>query len=148
MQGFDDRKGPYLNVVEAWYGDFRYIHKVMGRHVRVDPDTGKGRRVCNATEEVRAACQAKGDCPFVPKPADGTKLDIGGAQLCGDDPTPYAAKSDTGLYVGYQCLTVTPDQWNELQSKPRPHAGERMRWMALRSGTTAAIRCDAALEQP
>ena len=57
--------GPqYLNIVQAWFGDFHDIRRAARGQLRINPETGTGFRVCDATNEIRSACQGKKTCPF------------------------------------------------------------------------------------
>ena len=145
-------QGPLLNIVEAWYGDLYLIPKAAAGRLRVSWKTGKGWRVCNVTSEVRASCQAKATCPFKPASGQaGTGLEIDGVKLCGDDPTPYAPQSETGLLIAYECLDRSKSDWDKLQQVDRPTVEttrDTVKWATLRRGTTTSIRCTAEIASP
>lgn len=135
--------GPYLNIVQAWFGDLLYVRRAVRGQLRINPVTGAGPRVCDATNEVRSACQGKGTCPY----NSAAKLDP--ARLCGEDPVPFASKDITGLAVEFQCLQAAregPNGWDDLQNNWRALPEQpRSQMVMLRQGTDVTLRCAADL---
>ncbi len=139
------RLGPFLNVVQAWYGDLHYARRAARGQLRINPETGTGPRVCDATNEIRSACQGKGSCPF--PGTGGTKFSA--LKLCGEDPAPFASNDIKGLAVEFQCLHMTRAEWNELQNTwrlvPEQVPTDRSQMVMLRQETDVMLRCEAEL---
>lgn len=131
--------GPqYLNIVQAWFGDLHYVRRAASGQLRINPVTGTGLRVCDATNEVRSVCQAKTACTFgldatTPSPA----------QLCGEHPAPHGSKDVVGVGIEFQCLSGPEIDWNALQNDWKVAAGPPPKMMMLRAGTSVTIRCAA-----
>jgi hypothetical protein len=133
----DETMGPFLNIVAASYGDFHAI----AHRVRRDGITGQGWRVCDATNEIRTACQGKGLCP----------VDLGnpainqGDKMCGEDPVPYASSGEVGAAITYECITVSRAEWDRLEQRPQVvNSSPLTRW--FRKGTAVTLRCSAELK--
>lgn len=128
--------GPFLNIVSAWYGDLHAI-----RRPKTNPVTGQGFRMCDATLEVRAACQGKPQCPIgegtvLPQPAD----------LCGEDPLPYADKTVAGIAIEYECIKVAKQVWDALERHKGPSEKGAQLWStSYRTATKIVLRCQADL---
>ncbi len=141
----DVKLGPFINIVQAWFGDLHYARRAARGQLRINPETGTGPRVCDATNEVRTACQGKGSCPY--PGTGGTKLTP--AKLCGDDPVPFASNDVKGLAVEFQCLHMTRAEWNELQNTwrivPEQVPTDRSQMVTLRQETDVILRCAADL---
>jgi len=141
----DVKLGPFLNIVQAWFGDLHYARRAARGQLRINPETGTGPRVCDATNEIRSACQGKGACPF--PGTGGTKFSA--LKLCGEDPAPFASNDIKGLAVEFQCLHMTRAEWNELQNiwrlVPEQVPTDRSQMVMLRQETDVMLRCAAEL---
>jgi hypothetical protein len=142
-------RGPFLNIVQAWFGDVHYIRRAISGQLRINPATGTGPRVCDATNEVRSACQGKRICPFSPDPAAQTPVFLPDkAKLCGEHPVPFASKDVIGLAIEYQCLKAPDTVWDELQNNWRIEGDEyKPKMVILRTATEVILRCAAPLDQ-
>jgi len=134
------KKGPYLNIVQAWFGDFHNVRRAVRGQLRINPVTGTGPRVCDATNEIRSACQGKSTCPF-----ETNGLVPNG--FCGEPPAPHASGDILGVGIEFQCLRATQQRWDELEHAWRiePDQSAPTRMIMVRAGTSVTIRCTAAL---
>lgn len=144
--------GPYLNIVQAWYGDLEYITLAASGQLRVNRHTGTGRRVCDATLEVRSACQGRSVCPFpvgVTGANPGTNTPAT-TKLCGEHPAPLANNDTVGLAIEYQCLSKKRAIWDKLETdwkiEPDDFQPKTIRVRSSNFGT-AKIRCTAELPE-
>lgn len=141
-------RGPYLNIVQAWFGDLYYVRRAMSGQLRINPDTGTGTRVCDATNEVRAACQGKRTCPFSADPEAQSPVFLPKKdKLCGQHPVPQGSGDIVGLAVEYQCLQAPKKVWDDLQNSWRIEGDKQTsKTVMLRATTDASIRCEADLQ--
>ena len=89
--------GPYLNILQAYYGDAYYVTLATSGKLPIDKDTLTGRRVCDATSEVRTACQGKDQCPYTP--TTGQPMTVDGVKLCGSNIVAQAGGNVAGVRI-------------------------------------------------
>jgi len=136
--------GPYLNILQAYYGDAYHVTLATTGKQQLDKHTKTGRRVCDATNEVRTACQGKDQCPYAP--ANGQAMSIGGVKLCGSNIVAQAGGNVAGVRIIYECLTVSKPEWDILERWRRPkNPQDTPLQMWMRQGTATTIRCSADL---
>jgi len=145
--GLEEKLGPYLNIVQAWFGDLYYIRRATRGQLRISPATGTGFRVCEATNEVRSACQGKPSCPFKPVADNAAPPQPDIAKLCAEHPVPFASHDIIGVAIEFQCLHATRQTWNRLENnwQIEDAASYPTKMVMLRAATEAAIRCTAEL---
>ncbi|MEQ8305272.1 MAG: hypothetical protein RIA09_01820 [Hoeflea sp.] len=122
---------PAIHVVEAFYGDL-----VLG---------SDHKRVCNATQAMKALCERKSTCSLPGKYETA---------LCGYDPIPAAETGLRRVAVQYTCHMGGDELWDELARYPRrdPLSGTDLYEpsnpalnYAILNGTTMEIRCPSAV---
>ena len=148
-------EGAKLNIIDAWFGDFRFIRKARIGRTRIDRDSGTAYRACDVTAEVRSSCQGKGICPFTisrdannkittPSTVDDREFTVS-SSFCGGDKLANVDPSTVGLVVSYQCLTRTKAEWDALETHPDIVTGVDTLQTTIRTGSQAVMRCAANL---